>query len=213
MHRGAGGDPLDALSEEDMEALLKSPNDPGSAWAFGQAPALMRLRRRRSGHPPLLRFALLVLFVGFVTLAGILSFVVNNTNMWRFYYKYDIPDNMPLPKMVPAGATWMFACGLAGFAAWLVWLDVGLKRRLLQLGLFTMQVVLTGLWVDVQFGWRHLNFAVVMAAFAVIFCVATMVSFAFVQPAAVPFNLPYTLGMIFAFIFSIKVRNRNRDED
>lgn len=117
------------------------------------------------------------------------------------------------PPWNPPG--WVFApvwttlYMLMGIAAWLVWRRAGFAGARLALGLFTVQLVLNGLWSYIFFGIQRPGLALVEIIALWFAILATSFSFRKIHATAGVLFLPYLLWVTFAAALNLTLWRLN----
>lgn len=117
------------------------------------------------------------------------------------------------PAWTPSGATigliWTILYGLMAIAAWVVWLDGGVKRQRHPLGLYALQLLLNLGWTFVFFGLRSPGIALVEIGVLWMAILVTSVSFWRTSRLAGALMVPYLIWVSFAAALNAKIWRLN----
>ncbi len=96
------------------------------------------------------------------------------------------------------GPVWTVLYAMMAVAAWLVWRQGGLKKRLVALSLFLVQLVVNGLWSWLFFAWQMGAASLTNIVVLWILILATIVVFYQTSRVAAGLLVPYILWVSFA---------------
>ena len=150
----------------------------------------------------------LIAATGSCLLVGVSASLVTMTSIQEWYPQIRKPSWTPPDALF--GPVWSALYLLMGVSAWLIWRDsVGRERRRALL-LFTIQLVLNGVWSLLFFGLRSPGLASVEIVLLWSAIVATMLAFVRISRLAAGLLVPYLLWVSFAMALTLAVWNLNR---
>lgn len=108
------------------------------------------------------------------------------------------------------GPVWTVLYVAIGVSGWLVWRRLGWVEGGLPLALWTVQLVLNGLWSVIFFGLRRPGLALLEMAALWAAVAATIAVFMPIRPFAAWLLVPYLAWVSFAFVLNLAIVRLNR---
>jgi benzodiazapine receptor len=109
------------------------------------------------------------------------------------------------------GVVWLSLYVIMGISAFLVW-SAGIERKQVRvaLGIFTLQLILNGLWTPIFFGLHLIGFALIEIVFLWIATLLMIIAFWRISKPATWLLVPYILWVSFAVVLNTSLFFLNR---
>jgi tryptophan-rich sensory protein len=125
----------------------------------------------------------------------------------RWYASLQRPSWRPPDALF--GPVWLVLYVMIATSGWLVWRDAGLAGAALPLAVYTLQLVLNGLWSWLSFGLRRLDLAFFEMGALWLSILATILAFQPISATAAWLLVPYLAWVSFALFLNFTLWRMN----
>ena len=155
------------------------------------------------------RISRLVCSVSVCLLTGFLGSYVTRDSIATWYAGLSRPPFTPPDGTF--GVVWPSLYVIMGISAFLVW-SAGIERKQVRvaLGIFTLQLILNGLWTPIFFGLHLIGFALIEIVFLWIATLLMIIAFWRISKPATWLLVPYILWVSFAVVLNTSLFFLNR---